>query len=675
MAVIWKIGTSASGSGGALTTAALNVSSLKITLRNHAEDVATWTCEGDDIDSGARFVYGADISIWKVEDGSSSRVFRGVVTSIPREGTGPGQCVSYEAKGGWYFLEKAYYTQAWAVGANNIAQAKTRVILGYGPSGTVTPDQQLADIVRCAALAGAPIGYAFAQVSSVKLPADEQVDLTCADAINRILAWFPDTAVWFEYGGDGLPAMCLQRRASRGSSGTVTLPVSGAAESVTATPRYDLLVPGVQIVFEITSADSSRKFRNVVVQTAGDATALGAAHFTISLDGGHANWLFNSLHSVAVSTADLQDPDWWAAKVPELAGWTDVSFSNCSSLPTVGHKTLDKELVRGAVQPWQDEIAETVTLWAEVSYTSAEGDVYADRRIAVTLTMTDAETGVYGFLQSRQAAEDVPDGLADQVYAAVSHLYYEGRITFVGAAPPYVGAYAGKVINLTGGLYAWESMSSLVQAVEYDVDTGTTTFSFGPPEHLGPQDLCQLAQANRKRAECRSQKLYTSSDLDLADTPTIGGPATLQDSGIAGGRAVTQTFADPNDRHSSSSGTVTIDATSASSPRAKTIVAPNAIKCWPDRDIQNTSSTLTGTSLTFSRGGTPAAFPSNVDVTLVGTDGNDGMGTSALVTRVTSTMGGTLTVWFRDCTIVGGVITHLGQEQSHTFNLRASPSS
>lgn len=664
MSVEWKIGSSSAGPVAASTTAELNISNLKITLRNHAEDVATWTCEGDAIDSSARFAYGTDISVWKVEDGTATRVFRGVVTSIPREGAGTGERVSYEAKGGWYFLEKAYYTQSWAVGANDTAQAKTRVVLGYGPAGTVTPNDQLTDIALCAVSAGAPIQHAFTQVSTVKLPADEQVDMTCADAINRILAWFPDTAVWFSYAGVNAPAMCLQRRASLGS---LTLPVSGAAETVSATPRYDLQVPGVQIVFEITSDNSTKKFRDVVVQTAGSASALGAARFTISLDGGHANWLFNSIHSVAVSTADLQDPDWWAAKVPELAGWTNVSFTNWSSLPTVGHKTLDKELVRGAVQPWQDEIAETVTLWATVSYTSAEGDVYADRRIAVTLTLTDAETGIYSFLQSRQAAEDVPSGLADQVYAAVSHLYYEGKISFVGDTPPYIGTSPGIVLNLTGGLSAWETMASPIQSVEHDIDTGTTTISFGPPEHLGPQDLCQLALANRKRLECRSQKLYNSSDLDLADTPTVGGPATLQDSGIAGGSSVSKTFADPNDRQSSVSGTVKIDATDTTNSSAETIIAPNAVKCCPDPSSQQNRSTLTGSSISFSRSGTPATFPSSVDAVFDGYDGSDGiLGNSTLVTRVTGG-GGQITVWFRQCTIVGGLITSLGGEQSHTF--------
>lgn len=592
MAVTWKIGLSDGITGGgasnASTTAELNVSNLKITLRNHAEDTASWTCEGDGLASTARFPYGTDISVWKVEGSTVTRVFRGVVTSIPRQGSGAAERVDYEAKGGWYWLTKCFYTQTWATGSSNTPQSKTRVVLGYGPNGTVTPTAQIQAIVNCAIAADAPISLGSASVCSVKLPADEQVDLTCADALNRILAWFPDTVVWFDYSGDSAPAIHLQRRASLSP---VTLPVSQAAESVTATPRHDLVVPGVEMIFEITSASGNQQFRDVVVERAPDpfptgADALGAARFTIQLDGGHADYLFNSLQSVPVTAADLRSAAWWAARIPELAGWSNVTFATpYPSLPTVGTKTLDHELVRGAVQPWQDEIARTVTLKATVSYTSAAGDQFANRVISVTLTMTDAETGVYSFLQSRQAAEDVPRGLAAQVYAAVSHLYYEGRVSYAGDSPPYLDKSIGSRFNLSGGPgNAWASMDSAIQAIEYAVGAGTTTFSFGPPEHLGPQDLVQLALANRKRLECRSQKLYNSSAADIADTPTIGGPATLQDTGVGGGsiqKAVFETVVPAIGGLEETVNRVVVDTTSnsiAGGGDGKTAIGPGLIK-------------------------------------------------------------------------------------------------
>lgn len=362
--------------------------------------------------------------------------------------------------------------------------------------------------------------------------------------------------MWFTYAGTGAPTIHFGRRADLPS---LSLPVSGAAEKVAVTPRHDLQVPGVEIVFEITSANQNRKFRDVVVQTAGNFSALGAAHFTIQLDGGHANYLWNSLHSTRVRTSDLRSASWWAAKVPELDGWTDVTFSDDSGLPVVDSETLDYELDRGAVQPWQEEIAQTTTLWAVVSYTSAEGDKFVDKKISVSVTMTNAQSGNYQFLQSRQGAESVPVGLASDIYDAVGHLYYEGTITFIGDVPPYMSTSIGRRLNLSDGLAAWASMDSAIQSIEHSVDSGSTTFRFGPPEHLGPQDLVQLALANRRRLEVKSQKLYLDSEDDAEDMNSIGGPAAGTDRGISSGLTAKQTFADPNGRLSNSTGSVVVD--------------------------------------------------------------------------------------------------------------------
>ena len=66
MAATWKIND--------VATSAVNVSNLKIVFRNHADDVATWTCEGDGISDASRWAYGSSVVIKK----DSTVVFRGV---------------------------------------------------------------------------------------------------------------------------------------------------------------------------------------------------------------------------------------------------------------------------------------------------------------------------------------------------------------------------------------------------------------------------------------------------------------------------------------------------------------------------------------------------------------------------------------------------------------------
>lgn len=521
MAATWKINGE--------STADLNVSNLKIVLRNHAEDVATWTCEGDGLTGTARWSYGSMVDIWM----GTRRVFQGVVTSIPREGTGEAERVSYEARGGWYWLGKCFYTQEWAVGDAGGRQSKTRVILG-GTSRT--PTSQIRDILSCAVRAGAPLRLGNVSVASSKVPEDEEIDLTCANAIDRVLAWFPDTVVWFDYGGSGKPAVNIRRRASLGS---LSLPVDQVAESVSATPRHDLVVPGVEIVYEITSTKDNRQFRNVSIDAAGDASALGAARFTVQLDGGSVSHVRQHLATSRITDGDLKNPDWWARRIPELKGWTGPDGTGkpqitvTSEFPKINGATLDKEIVSGNVPPWlRNAVAQSVPIECTASY-ALGGESIKDRALRLSLTLTNAISGLYSSVQSRQEGEAVPKGLAAQIFAAVRHLYYQGSVRFVGEDPPQV-FHPGYRLNLTGGLSAWSKMDSAIQSLELDAGSGATVYSFGPPEHLGPQDLVQLAQANRKRAEARSAAARTNADLSTS-APSVGGPAPDTSSGHAGG--------------------------------------------------------------------------------------------------------------------------------------------
>ena len=508
------------------STAEGNVSGLKITLNNHADDVAEWTCEGDGLGAAARWGYGTTVDIAM----GGTRVFRGVVTSIPREGTGEAERVRYEARGGWYWLGKCFYMQKWAVGESGGQQSKTRVVLG-GES----PNGQIRDILTCAIGAGAPIAIGAIAVASVKPPADEQVDLTCANAIDRVLAWFPDTAVWFDYSGGGAPRINLKRRAALSS---LTLPVAQAAESVSATPRHDLVVPGVQIVYEITSTKNDKTFRDVQIDSAGDADALGAARFTIALDGAHQNNIWQSVEADRIWEKDLTDPDWWVKRLPELKGWTGPDGTGKPVIhtdfefPKAEGSTLNRELVAGSLAPWMGCASTSAAIVCTASY-ALGGETFQDVTLRCNLVLTNARTGVYSFCQSKQEGEAVPTGLATQIWNAVKHLYYQGQIKYAGEGPPRLLS-PGNRLNLSGGLAAWDSMNSAIQSVELAADTGSTTISFGPPEHLGPQDLVQLAQANRKRRATTAQATRNQPEISAAE-PVLGGRTPNSSAAIRGG--------------------------------------------------------------------------------------------------------------------------------------------
>jgi hypothetical protein len=49
----------------------------------------------------------------------------------------------------------------------------------------------------------------------------------------------------------------------------------------------------------------------------------------------------------------------------------------------------------------------------------------------------------------------------------------------------------GKVINIADSRAEWATMRALVQSVTVDVESGATSFNFGPAEHLSIQDLLE----------------------------------------------------------------------------------------------------------------------------------------------------------------------------------------
>lgn len=54
-------------------------------------------------------------------------------------------------------------------------------------------------------------------------------------------------------------------------------------------------------------------------------------------------------------------------------------------------------------------------------------------------------------------------------------------------------------LDLTGGRPEWAVMQANIQQTSDDILHGRTTITFGPPEHLGPQDLVTLLRLNQSR--------------------------------------------------------------------------------------------------------------------------------------------------------------------------------
>lgn len=513
--------------------ASAGISNLRLTFRSRAADTAEFDVAGD-YDGNPAYAYNAEITIALGGDTK----FRGRIATIPRQGSGTEEYIRYVAKGPWADLERAMYTQTFKAGASSLDSIETRCILGIGVAGSparlapVSYNDQIDDIIASAHSRGAHLTAGDIDVSARTMPADEQVDLTCAAALERCLSWFPDTVSWFDYSATP-PTLHIKRCSDLDPESISAL----EAESISITPRNDLVVPGVRIIYEHTTSTDSDGYRTTSVDEDGNPDDLGAIVHTVQLDGGSMSTEWEKIESEALPASLTSDDAkaWWLEKIPELAGWSDITLHDpCTPYPprAASGDTLDRELISGTIQPWMTEDhAEQHTLTVQADYTLG-GVEYVNQTLSVTLTLTDAsglrnhQTGTY--------SQPVPaNGLAAEIYAAHSVLHYEGSITYVQATPDFAIS-PGNKLNITDGRSEWAAMNAVVQSVQVSVDSGSTTIQFGPPQHLGVADLVQATLPNRKRAMVRSAKAITSASASSANAVSCPKGQVIN-SGHAGG--------------------------------------------------------------------------------------------------------------------------------------------
>lgn len=533
-ATVWKV--------NGKTLEELRCPSLRITFRNRAADEARLVIDGDLTDA-AGFAYG---QTYAVERGSAT-VFRGRCEKIVRHGTGAAQSVEIILLGGWHWLTLRMYQQSWPKGASGHGN-KSRVILGCGTDGNpIAANAQLADILRsCPEVASGPVA-----VSASTFPFDEKLDITCAEAIDAVLAWWPDAVVWFDYASG--TRLCAARA---GALPVRSLDIAGSAEEVQATPRHDLVVPGVRLVYETTSGDGA--YQDTVEDTAGTPDAPGGLIQTISVAGSDHNIV--SAKIVSQNLPPTLTAAWWASRIPELANWTNVTLganptvtlsdgTSAAWKPRSGTKTLNYELLSGTVADWMSEAADRVRVTQTASYTLA-GQTVEDAILSIDLVLTSAETGIYQ-RGTTTRPETIPRGLAAEIYTAAGRLYHEGTVAFVGADPPTPAALGDSLLLPE----LWTGTPSPVQSVVWDVATGTTSIAFGPPNHLGVQDLVARCRANRTRGPANHASARLSASTADDGIPLGGATGSVNTS--SGGARLLKLVA----AKASGGPSVTVDAT------------------------------------------------------------------------------------------------------------------
>lgn len=478
--------------GGVETAfAASGCSGLTIHRRTGAVSAASWIHESP-FDAAPLWPYGTYVTLLRKTGGVSETLFQGWVTRAEGAGGADGEAILYTASDAWWHFEREIYRASRAtVDANGDPQSSTtgRALLGMAADGGRLTAAQTALAARSFA---ASIGITVAEGSydaPVLPPWDEVVDRTIAEIILRVLRWQPDAVCWIDHAT--VPPTLNVTRRSNMTSADVAL--SGLEECrVRALP--ELQIPGVVISFEF----SNDHGHTVSQQAAGNPAALGCARLTVPLEFE----AFEPGPRQEIKTVPLGDTSslaWWQRMFPWLTA--SATISNVTITPEVP-EDYDQILTGGVIQQWMQDELELGAGEFRVACTvkdTVDGRTF-EKQLFRDFTLTNALTRRYIGRSDPGWTEPEPAGLAAAFYAAASPLQYGGQFVIIEDECSAGRTLLGKRVNVTGGLTAWASMGAPAVEVAEDFDSGKTTVTLGPQQHLGIQDMVELVRCSRLRS-------------------------------------------------------------------------------------------------------------------------------------------------------------------------------
>jgi hypothetical protein len=92
-------------------------------------------------------------------------------------------------------------------------------------------------------------------------------------------------------------------------------------------------------------------------------------------------------------------------------------------------------------------------------------------------------------------------GLAANYRSGLSTLQYAGRIVIEEDECSQSTINPGYLLNITGGLTAWETMYAQVSEITEELDTGRTTFVVGPSERMRLDDFIEILKIARNQSD------------------------------------------------------------------------------------------------------------------------------------------------------------------------------
>ena len=420
---------------------------------------------------------------------------------------------------------------------------------GSWQQGIMTAGQQLIEALNWAITCGIQI-----QVGAVNLPWLLPVypakGMKISAVIQACMKPSPDAVCWLDHSTTPPTFNCTQRP----SLTPITLPYGDGATHVTSdlTPRYDLLPNEVMFQYLkpfTVNGQTINSYYTDYWPPSATGKQIGGIIVPIDLAGGKMS--FQTIQTVAsqfdptdTTYLDTSNNYWWQIKKPEWKNvpgipsqYYDLTLLEGKATVTVDGTDFQAVVVNGVVisdpqgiltsypnesvgddpPAWAGFTVVPCTVKAKFTYNRRDligGRIVEDigpdgHEVNTRVKLTNAPLGTQTFTQTNISdyGEYPIFGLAENIYNTMSILAWEGahRIVEVNSAgQPDAGSVLGPVgpqnsLNLSGGLAAWLTMNATIQTVTIDHYRGTTDIHFGPPKHIAPGEMNEMAQFYRYR--------------------------------------------------------------------------------------------------------------------------------------------------------------------------------
>lgn len=419
----------------------------------------------------------------------NATVFQGTVEQIAESHSG-GSETSQDVlvASAWSKMDRLVFQQYW--GSSNVWSSNT--VLNVDDNGdAIGFKAQLNEIfsfvrTRC--------DVTFTAISGGQpLPADEVRDLTCAQAINRVLRWFPRKTVRFDYSGT-TPKLEL-------------IDTTGAAPWLDDVDKSSVVrtynahpIAGVYLETVTTGTTDGalyREFGHQQYPSSVRPDSVDVLHATIMLKGASSTNLRESFSTRAEGNIFPGSAGWWIAKHPRLSKYVDTP--NVVQVVEYTEREDEDDYPRIAAASVEELTkfglkarVETFTARVKIATTDdIEEDLVLQMKF-VTSNVVDEKVYHRAIGSSSVSGESIPNGLAQAIYedrfGSLKSLTCDVRL---GDDFPKIGETCTE-----------NGETLILQSFEVDVADLTASCIFGPPDHLSPDDMAGLMTGFRNRDRC-----------------------------------------------------------------------------------------------------------------------------------------------------------------------------